>query len=271
MILDEPTSSIDSKTESVILDALEQLMEGRTSIMIAHRLSTVRDADVILVMNHGELVEQGSHEELLARGGLYSQLYLAQTQVGRRAKEGAIDDHEVIESLTKVLGEQAHAETQPEAAAPTEDDAATVGVDGDGHQPPVEADEPAVVSDNGAEPDEAEPATVQPARDRLSLEGTGGKLSHRNGHGRVTAKLPLKRQDVQCDICQRVLLKGEIAQPFATPPGIRKGGDDLDQDAAFAVSRFHNRQFERRLVCELCWPLAEDAGWRPIPTAGGLQ
>ena len=69
LILDEPTSSIDSKTESVILDALDNLMEGRTSFMIAHRLSTIRDADLIVVLNHGELVEQGTHEELLARRG----------------------------------------------------------------------------------------------------------------------------------------------------------------------------------------------------------
>ena len=84
LILDEPTSSIDSKTESVILDALETLMQGRTSFMIAHRLSTIRGADLIVVMHHGEVVEQGTHEELLARNGLYYQLYEAQT--GRAAK-----------------------------------------------------------------------------------------------------------------------------------------------------------------------------------------
>jgi ATP-binding cassette subfamily B protein len=83
LILDEPTSAIDSKTESVILDALENLMEGRTSFMIAHRLSTIRDADLIVVLNHGEVVESGSHEELVARHGLYYQLYEAQT--GRAA------------------------------------------------------------------------------------------------------------------------------------------------------------------------------------------
>src|SRR6187200_118443 len=86
LILDEPTSSIDSKTESVILDALEDLMVGRTSVMIAHRLSTVRDADVILVMNHGELVEQGTHDELIAQGGLYSQLHKAQTRIKSRSR-----------------------------------------------------------------------------------------------------------------------------------------------------------------------------------------
>jgi ATP-binding cassette, subfamily B, bacterial len=78
LILDEPTSSIDSKTELVILDALDRLMEGRTSLMIAHRLSTVRKADLIVVVNRGRVAETGSHEELLMNGGLYYQLYEAQ-------------------------------------------------------------------------------------------------------------------------------------------------------------------------------------------------
>jgi ABC-type multidrug transport system ATPase subunit len=81
LILDEPTSSIDSKTEGVILDALDRLMEGRTTFLIAHRLSTIRHADLILVMNGGRLVEHGAHDELLARDGLYAQLHAAQTQV----------------------------------------------------------------------------------------------------------------------------------------------------------------------------------------------
>jgi ABC-type multidrug transport system fused ATPase/permease subunit len=80
LILDEPTSSIDSKTEGVILDSLEDLMEGRTSFMIAHRLSTVRHADQILVMQDGRIVERGTHEELVGGGGAYSQLHVAQTR-----------------------------------------------------------------------------------------------------------------------------------------------------------------------------------------------
>jgi ATP-binding cassette subfamily B protein len=80
LILDEPTSSIDSRTESVILDALDDLMEGRTSFMIAHRLSTVRHADQILVMNEGRIVERGTHEDLLRHGAVYRQLHDAQTR-----------------------------------------------------------------------------------------------------------------------------------------------------------------------------------------------
>ncbi|HEX9868171.1 MAG TPA: ABC transporter ATP-binding protein, partial [Candidatus Tectomicrobia bacterium] len=78
LILDEPTSSIDSKTEAVILDALDRLMVGRTTFMIAHRLSTIRHADHILVLNHGQLVEHGTHDALVHAGGLYNQLYDAQ-------------------------------------------------------------------------------------------------------------------------------------------------------------------------------------------------
>jgi ATP-binding cassette subfamily B protein/subfamily B ATP-binding cassette protein MsbA len=80
LILDEPTSAVDSKTESVILEALGRLMKGRTTFMIAHRLSTIRDADLILVLDKGEIVQRGTHQQLLQMGGLYSQLH--QMQVG---------------------------------------------------------------------------------------------------------------------------------------------------------------------------------------------
>jgi ABC-type multidrug transport system fused ATPase/permease subunit len=80
LILDEPTSSIDSKTEAIILDALDELMVGRTTFMIAHRLSTVRHADLIATLDRGLLVEQGTHDELIARGGLYQQMHEAQAR-----------------------------------------------------------------------------------------------------------------------------------------------------------------------------------------------
>ena len=78
MILDEATSSVDTRTEQHIQDAMARLMKGRTSFVIAHRLSTIRDADVILVMKDGDIIEQGNHNELLARNGFYAQLYNSQ-------------------------------------------------------------------------------------------------------------------------------------------------------------------------------------------------
>jgi ABC-type multidrug transport system fused ATPase/permease subunit len=81
LVLDEPTSSIDSRTESVILDALDRLMEGRTTLIVAHRLSTVRSAHRIIVLNDGEIVEQGTHEDLLAGRELYAQLHELQSGV----------------------------------------------------------------------------------------------------------------------------------------------------------------------------------------------
>jgi len=90
LILDEPTSSIDSKTEAVILDALERLMVGRTTFLVAHRLSTLRNVSQILVLNEGRLVEQGTHHELLALNGLYRQLHDVQTGKVRRRLQLAL-------------------------------------------------------------------------------------------------------------------------------------------------------------------------------------
>ena len=78
LILDEATSSVDTRTEQRIQKAMDNLMRGRTSFVIAHRLSTIKDSDLILVMRDGDIVEQGSHEELLAAGGFYADLYNSQ-------------------------------------------------------------------------------------------------------------------------------------------------------------------------------------------------
>ena len=81
LILDEATSSIDTRTEIMIQEAFARMMEGRTSFIVAHRLSTIREADTILVMKNGRIIEQGSHEQLLAQKGFYSELYNSQFAV----------------------------------------------------------------------------------------------------------------------------------------------------------------------------------------------
>jgi ABC-type multidrug transport system fused ATPase/permease subunit len=99
LILDEPTSSVDSKTEAVILEALDRLMAGRTTFLIAHRLSSLRHADKILVVNNGQLVEQGTERELLAKNGLYKQLHDAQVGTFKR-KEPTPHNPELITTVT---------------------------------------------------------------------------------------------------------------------------------------------------------------------------
>lgn len=78
LILDEATSSIDTRTEIYIQRAFNKLMEGRTTFIVTHRLSTIREADLILVMNNGKVIEQGNHDELLNKGGFYANLYNSQ-------------------------------------------------------------------------------------------------------------------------------------------------------------------------------------------------
>jgi len=89
LILDEATSSVDTRTEMAIQKAMGELMKGRTSFVIAHRLSTIRDAELILVMNHGSIIEQGTHKELLAQNGFYADLYNSQF-LGRTLQEEAV-------------------------------------------------------------------------------------------------------------------------------------------------------------------------------------
>jgi ATP-binding cassette subfamily B protein len=78
MILDEATSNVDTRTEKLIQDGLRQLMEGKTSFSIAHRLATIRDSHRIMVVNGGEIVEMGPHDELMAKKGFYYALYMSQ-------------------------------------------------------------------------------------------------------------------------------------------------------------------------------------------------
>ena len=75
LVLDEATANIDTETETLITQALARLMDGRTTIMVAHRLSTIQHADKIIVMHHGEIKESGTHQELLVKDGLYKKLY----------------------------------------------------------------------------------------------------------------------------------------------------------------------------------------------------
>jgi ABC-type multidrug transport system fused ATPase/permease subunit len=119
LILDEPTSSIDSKTEGVILDALDDLMVGRTSFMIAHRLSTVRHADQILVLEAGRIVERGHHDDLVDRGGVYSQLHRAQNKE-RKRRDRPEPEPVPVPVLEPIVAEAA-ATTEPRPSSRTDD------------------------------------------------------------------------------------------------------------------------------------------------------
>jgi len=87
LLFDEATSSLDSKSERAILSALKEISQGHTSLVIAHRLSTVVDADRIVVLDHGRIVEQGSHDQLMAAGGYYSDLWSTQQRTVRQDPE----------------------------------------------------------------------------------------------------------------------------------------------------------------------------------------
>jgi ABC-type multidrug transport system fused ATPase/permease subunit len=83
LILDEPTTGLDAASERAVTEALERLMKGRTCIVIAHHLSTIQRADVIFVVKDSEIVERGTHDELISRGGVYANLYELQTAAAR--------------------------------------------------------------------------------------------------------------------------------------------------------------------------------------------
>ena len=87
MILDEATSALDNESEKIIQASLEKLAKGRTTLTIAHRLTTIRNADLILVLTEEGIEERGSHQELMKKGGLYSRLYNMYTQSGERSAE----------------------------------------------------------------------------------------------------------------------------------------------------------------------------------------
>jgi ATP-binding cassette subfamily B protein/subfamily B ATP-binding cassette protein MsbA len=91
LVLDEPTSALDARTESLLLDALERLMEGRITFVIAHRLSTIRTANQILVVDRGTIVERGDHDELLARDGIFADLHRRQTEVRKRTAKAVLN------------------------------------------------------------------------------------------------------------------------------------------------------------------------------------
>jgi ATP-binding cassette subfamily B protein len=202
LVLDEPTSSIDSKTETVILDALDELMVGRTSFMIAHRLSTIRTADLILVMNEGELVEHGTHDQLVAAGGLYSQLFDAQTK--QRVKVRLEDDPgPVAGAINAAVREPVRPSGEPALAG------------GNGH----------AATENGGH-------SGAPNGNRL---GSNGAVIH--GH-QETVKPRRPRPpalakpninlsgDVLCDACHRTLIRGESVVTFLAPSEERRGDQE---------------------------------------------
>lgn len=144
-ILDEPTSSIDSRTEAVILDSLERLMVGRTTFMIAHRLSTVRNADLILVLNHGKLVEQGTHDDLMEQDSLYRELHIAQS--GQTQHKESL---ERFERLELAVQETSISARQPNGRAQ---------LGGTSERPPQEAGVPESTADDTVQRTAPDPPT----------------------------------------------------------------------------------------------------------------
>jgi ATP-binding cassette, subfamily B, bacterial len=163
-ILDEPTSSIDSRTEAVILDSLERLMVGRTTFMIAHRLSTVRNADLILVLNHGRLIEQGTHDDLLGRESLYQQLHIAQT--GQAQHKESLEQFERLELSVQ----------EASMSAGLTADAASHNGHGEAEPPSLE--------EAGRRPDAAEDDNTVPTREAQRPAARQPKIASESRRGR---------------------------------------------------------------------------------------
>jgi ATP-binding cassette subfamily B protein len=237
LIMDEPTSSIDSRTESVILDALEELMVSRTSFLIAHRLATIRGADLILVLNHGELVEQGSHEELLARGGLYLQLHEAQSfdKTRRKSLAARVARGEVTAQHVEhvAIGSDDGREQERDSTVQTEQERVHAALGSSDDRQPLDGSKLAdgrEASENGTRGTKEQP-----------------QLSERS---RPVKRLGVSAKDLSCDLCGRVLLKGERAIPFRVPEDRRK-----------------RLKKKPKWVCEPCAPTAKDSGWRTVRPA----
>ncbi len=103
VVLDEATASLDSESEAAVQQALAEALAGRTSIVIAHRLSTVRAADMILVVEDGRIVERGTHDQLLARGGRYAELYETQFGCTRKRSQRDVAEIDVLASRTRTF------------------------------------------------------------------------------------------------------------------------------------------------------------------------
>jgi hypothetical protein len=244
--------------------------------MIAHRLSTIRDADLILVVNDGQLVEQGTHSDLLSVGGLYSQLYNAQTQQRRSRKFDEEEEApaplppevppEAVPPGRQEEAEHIAQEQEQEAAAaarelgaelPVEDPYADVGAngegsgrpgDGNGHapspaaRPPGDTPLPPVPSTAGH-------ATLPPHGPEHGLappEMPGVPHLPPNGRPARLVRIGEPREELGCDICGRILLTGESGATYLVVRGQRRAP---------------------KHVCELCWDRAEEQGWTLAPLA----
>jgi ATP-binding cassette subfamily B protein len=248
LIMDEPTSSIDSRTESVILDALDDLMVGRTSFLIAHRLATIRGTDQILVINHGKLVGKGTHDQLLARDGLYRQLYEAQTLGKVRPESLKAPDAE--EEVTAEGAERATAGSKDKRERIRERLIERAIQSGKVSLRAL----PGGIDDATPVTDGSKTADGQKKSDNGHRAQKPQKSRSRRSPG--VKRLLVGSEDVTCDLCGRVLLKGEPTILFMAPQ---------------EKHRQKPGQKERKWVCELCSPIAEDAGWKARPAPRGQR